>query len=210
MFGFLFLIPKFFMYVKRYADAEHESKEWKKMAIREGKPYYWDSNKISCHIENDMPFGYMHLDNGDVYEINPYTLSKIRNISEDNRKKIEAREKELAIRNGDRFYKYEGNINHAGDKIKGVRYKNICNGNIYVKRRINYKIYYLNISTGMYEFVDVDSINKTGSIYFDINGDLICKVPYSTDAVENEISYLNKEQIKKRNNGYDMYGGEWI
>lgn len=128
-------------------------------AREEGKKTWVDRHAVTHHVENDEPFMLVtDFKSRDVMEINPYTGEKIRNVSQNYREKREREKRAEAISNGMRLYAFEpDNINysHRTDAIKGIRWKDVYTGDIYVARNYNTAdVLFLNLKTGLYDYYD--------------------------------------------------------
>ena len=193
-----FIILKGYSLIKKGAD----EKRRKRNAIKDGQEYYVDRNGTLLRVKDDVPVMRTWIGN-DLCEINPYTHEVRRNISSENRIQTEKRNKEKAIQNGDRVYRCEplrsyNEHYHTNDKIKGIRYKDVETGEIYVIRRKNGKNWYLNINTGYYDFADIKQIKSLKMHYMDKNGNSILS-EYNEELLNQEKEWLNLEQKRRMN-----------
>lgn len=139
--------------------------DWRNKARKNGDPIWVDRYGTTHHTENDKPFMYTtDYKTGDVVERNPYNGKIYRNVSRENRKKLEEERKNEAIKNGCRLYAYEPlglNFNHTGEKIEGSRWKDIYTGEIYVPRQINHSnSFFYNIEKCTFDFYDDDHLTE--------------------------------------------------
>ena len=164
------LIARFLSGIASIVQIESTIHKNKNEAKEKGWDSYLDHKGYLHHIETDVPYRYQRdFISGDMYEVNPYSGAKIRNISEDYRNENANKAKQWAIRDGRRFYQYEKRNNHLGDINKpngicGYRYKDLYSNNEYVKRefciytgtvnRYNNMVFYLNIKTKMFDFAE--------------------------------------------------------
>lgn len=161
----------------------------KKQAIKEGRDTYIDHNFFLHHTDTDQPYMYWNdLNTHEIWEINPYNHEKIKNITAENRNRIQVENKNKAINEGRVFYpieqygknhKVETNI----DDIVGYRYKRIDDDSVYVKRtrigKIKNIVWYMNIHTKKFEYWDEKSVKFLN---------------YSQDDLIEEMKRLNDEQ----------------
>ena len=169
----------------------------KKKAIEEGRDTYIDHNFTLHHVENDQPFVYWtDWDTKDIWEINPYSHTKIRNVTEENKSRIYNENKQKAIIEGRKFFPIEAvgkhHLHDTGiNDIKGYRYGRVDSDEVYVKRRIGgfaAPVLYLNNKTKMFDYYD------SRSSYYD------------QEKIQETMSKLNEEQRIMIKTGHNKYG----
>ena len=109
---------------------------------------YIDTRGSSRLLSNDEMVFYMHDKNGD-YVLKNASGHVYKNFSEEKRNKFVEESLQRAKINNETTYCIDDDDHDSTREIKGRRFKDFKTGAIYVIRRINYKYYYMDISTGM-------------------------------------------------------------
>lgn len=164
------LITKFFSGIASIIETESTIQKNKQEAKEKGWDSYLDHKGYLHHIDTDIPYRYERdFFSGDTYEVNPYSGKRLRNVSEDYRNKNAKLARELAMRDGRRFYQYEKDNDHHKDDllngIRGYRYRDLYSDNEYVKRefvkitgnttnKYANMVFYLNINTKMFDYAE--------------------------------------------------------
>ena len=170
-----------------------EESRRKKYSIQKGLDFYIDRYGTKRRVTNDEPYEifYDALDN-QTWEINPYTFEKKKNLTVEKKKRIEENAKQEAIARGEEFYAFEGNVNHYNERIVGRRYKRIGSNEIYVSRRMTGGQFWLNIDTGLFEYMDTPIRPKQERTWYLIGDDF--KSEWTPDVAEKLIQKLNEIQ----------------
>ena len=203
MFGLIYSFISIGTAIVGHVKSNHEVKERKQRAIEQGYNLYTDSNGTARHIDTDEPFSRRWID-GDLWEYNPYTGKLIKNISAERREKAEREGYEKAVQNGLKFYAFENKdsykYRHDTDDIPGIRFKKIGSNtnDIYVRRCIEGKIWYYNLTTGLYEYCDVDKI-KDGKVRYFIPSNepfspIFIESTFDENLLEKEREVINRWQ----------------
>lgn len=169
MIGFLFVLVVLIaiLYESHRKSKDEKYSKHNPMNIYGEKSYY-DKDGIQRLLDDDEKVNYS-VDpwTGDFQSFDGNTRKMLRNFSAEDREKQNAEALEEAMRNGEKYYPYR----IAGDRnlfynhrVKGMRYKNIENGKLYVQRMVPPFIcnghgssFYMDVESGMYE----------DAIYFD-------------------------------------------
>ena len=197
MFGLIYSFISIGTAIVGHVKSNHEVKERKQRAIEQGYNLYTDSNGTARHVDTDEPFSHRWI-NGELCEYNPYTGKIIKNITAEKREKAAMEGYAKALQDGSKFYSFEPKdsyrYRHDLDPIPGIRFKKI-GGNqndIYVRRRIYGKIWYYNLTTGLYEYCDVDKIKDGKVSYF-----IPSKEPFGPMSIESTFDEKLLEEERK-------------
>lgn len=170
-----------------------EESRRKKYSIQKGLDFYIDRYGTKRRVANDEPYEifYDALDN-QTWEINPYTFEKKKNLTVEKKKRIEENAKQEAIARGEEFYAFEGSVYHCNERIVGQRFKRIGSNGIYVSRWMTGGKFWLNINTGMFEYMDPPIRPEQVRTWYLIGNDF--KSEWNSGVAKKLIQKLNEKQ----------------
>lgn len=125
-------------------------------AEKGGKEVYIGTDGVGRNVKDGRKTMYCHqylngYNNKPDYVLKYVGTNEIiRNFSQEDREKTERESLQEANINGYTVHRIEEKFNdHFHDECRGVRYKDIKTGAVYVLRRVNGKNFYMDINTGL-------------------------------------------------------------
>lgn len=184
--------------VAMFSERSDEVRRRKK-ALREGEKFYHDRYGTLHYADTDEPYQLYHdYKTGDTYEINPYTFEKRKNVSLERRQITEEIERKKAIAKGRRLYPFEGTGYYQQHdeprEIKGVRFKDMKTGEIYVRREACGIYFYLNLKTGLFDFYDYPKNPNISHGYYDIETGKSVRIKFTPECAQWLKEKLNNRQ----------------
>lgn len=142
-------------------------RDHRRRAKENGQFGYADRNGILRSVDTNEPVMRIRAEDGDVWEINPYTKERLKNISNDIRTTSRKYEYDNAVKEGRRVFQIESGKdylcgrgsghNRLFDKfyMYGCYYADVTTGELYVKRLHFGKPFYIGVRSQRAEFFDL-------------------------------------------------------
>lgn len=199
MFGLFMLILFIIVWITSQVSENNDIRNKRKDAKQHGKDFYLDRNGSMVDPKSDIPFDYQMI-NGDRWKVHAYTRAPIENVSAKCRKETDEKERAEAIAKGKTIYPFEGcDKKHEKDEIKGVRYKDLNTGEIYVRRKFGSNSILLNVRTGLLERPD-DGYQLICDFPVEYNEYGICTKYLHLEGKE-AIEFMNKQHAEHLDKG---------
>lgn len=163
MIGFIFvLVVLLAIFYESYRKSKDENYSRHNPVNIHNEKSYYDRDGVQRFLGDNKKVNYsVDPYTGDYKSHDGDTREILRNFSAEERDRQNAKALAEAKRKGEKYYLYrmEGDRNSFhGHQVKGIRYKNIEDGKLYVKRMVpnficngNGSSFYMNIESGMYE-----------------------------------------------------------